>query len=321
MFYDLNVPYTPNDPEIPNTLAFLSELGYTTIALSHFISGKLPADLSPPPLPSNPPKSLTLLTRITITVSDPAQNQRLTPLSQQYSLIALRPVNEKCLTLACNSLDCDIISLDLSSRLPFHFKFKTLSAAVARGVRFEICYGPGVTGSGAEARRNLIGNAASLIRATRGRGIIISSEARRALVVRAPFDVVNLACVWGLTQEKGKEALCDESRKVVALAGMKRRSWRGIVDVVFGGEKPGKEEKDKKDKHSNKGKNVNMKDEGKGNGNGVKRKAEAEVESNDEPQAPLSKRELKRRAKRARLLESGADDNSMASSIPEGKIS
>ncbi|PGG97036.1 ribonuclease P/MRP protein subunit RPP1 [Blastomyces parvus] len=316
MFYDLNVPYAPNDPEISNTLAFLSELGYTTIALSQSVSGKLPADLSPPPLPANPPKSLSLLTRITVNVSDPSQNQRLTPLAQQYSLVALRPLNEKSLTLACNSLDCDIISLDLSSRLPFHFKFKTLAAAIARGVRLEICYGPGVTGSGAEARRNLIGNAASLIRATRGRGIIISSEAKRALGVRAPFDVVNLACVWGLTQERGKEALCDEARKVVALAGIKRSSWRGIVDVVHGGEKPVKEVKETKDKNGSRNKNRGKKDEG--NGNGVKRKADTETESNAESQAPLSKRELKRRAKRAKLQGSGADGNLTASPAPDG---
>ncbi|EEH46388.2 uncharacterized protein PADG_02486 [Paracoccidioides brasiliensis Pb18] len=317
MFYDLNVPYTPNDPEIANTLAFLSELGYATIALSQSISGKLPSDLSPPAPPPNLPKSLTLLSRITITVSDPSQNQRLTPLSQLYSLIALRPLNEKCLSLACNSLDCDIISLDLSSRLPFHFKFKTLSAAIVRGVRFEICYGPGVTGSGAEARRNLIGNAASLIRATRGRGIIISSEARRALGVRAPFDVVNLACVWGLTQERGKEALCDEARKVVALAGIKRRSWRGIVDVVYGGERQKEKERDGV---KNKDKSKCKRDEGTKNTNGVKRKADTETDSNAELQAPLSKREMKRRAKRAKLQGSGVD-TSTASPIAGGNKS
>src|SRR5699024_8112634 len=108
---------------------------------------------------------------------------------------------------------------------------------IGRGIRIEICYGPGITGSGLDARRNLIGNATSLIRATRGRGIIISSEAKRALGVRAPWDVVNLACVWGLSQERGKEAVSEEARKVVALAGMKRRSFRGVIDIVHGGEK------------------------------------------------------------------------------------
>ncbi|KAJ9205749.1 hypothetical protein DTO021D3_1339 [Paecilomyces variotii] len=238
MFYDMNVPYSPDDPEILHTLEFLAELGYTTVALSQTITGKIPPNATPPSPPANAPKSLTLLSRVNIPLADPSQNQRLTALAETYSLVAVRPTNEKSLLNACNNLDCDLISLDFSERLPFHFKFKTLASAISRGVRFEICYGPGVTGSGLEARRNLIGNAMALIRATRGRGIIISSEAKRALGVRAPWDVINLACVWGLSQERGKEAICEEARKVTALAKLKRSSWRGIVDVVHGGEKP-----------------------------------------------------------------------------------
>ncbi|GMF79288.1 unnamed protein product [Aspergillus oryzae] len=171
-----------------------------------------------------------------------------------------------------------------------------LSAAIARGIRFEICYGPGVTGSGADARRNLIGNAMSLIRATRGRGIIISSEARKALAVRAPWDVINLACVWGLSQERGKEAICEEARKTVALAKLKRTSWRGIIDVIDGGEKP----KPKTDKPASKQKGAASKQkdtpQSESNSDTLKRKASVE-----ETEKPLSKREMKRRAKKARL--------------------
>jgi ribonuclease P/MRP protein subunit RPP1 len=47
---------------------------------------------------------------------------------------------------------------------------------------------------------------------------------------------VNLVAVWGLNQERGKEAVCEESRKVVQLARMKRHSFRGVVDVTYGGE-------------------------------------------------------------------------------------
>jgi len=122
------------------------------VALSQTIAGKLPAALTPPTPPSNVPKSLTLLTRLNIALTDPSQNYRLANLAQSYSLIALRPANEKRLLNACNSMDCDLISLDLSVRLPYHFKMKTLAAAIAHGLRFEICYGPGVTGSGMEAR-------------------------------------------------------------------------------------------------------------------------------------------------------------------------
>ncbi|KAJ5818229.1 hypothetical protein N7474_003820 [Penicillium riverlandense] len=280
MFYDLNVPYSPDDPELSATLDFLAELGYTTVALSQTISGKLPPSLTPPPLPPNPPKSLRLLTRLNLTLSDPAQNQRLASLTGSYDLVALRPTNEKALLNACTSLECDVISLDLSVRLPFYFKFKMLSAAISRGVRLEICYGPGVTGSGLDARRNLIGNATALIRATRGRGIIVSSEARKALGLRGPWDVINLSCVWGLSQERGKEAICEEARKVTALAKLKRTSWRGIVDVVHGGEK-------KHDEAGQKQKNTAPSETGAEN---LKRKASLSSEVvAEETEKPLSK--------------------------------
>ncbi|KAJ5097618.1 hypothetical protein N7456_008339 [Penicillium angulare] len=305
MFYDLNVPYSPDDPEVPHTLNFLAELGYTTIALSQTINGKIPAVLAPPPSPPNPPKSLQLLTRLNLILTDPAQNQRLNNLTQSYDLIALRPTNEKALLNACTNLDCDIVSLDLSVRLPYHFKFKMLSAAVSRGVRLEICYGPGVTGSGVDARRNLIGNAMSLVRATRGRGIIVSSEARKALGLRAPWDVINLTCVWGLSQERGKEAICEEARKVTALAKLKRTSWRGIVDIVHGGEKVNVEKPAPTKKGGPNAKVSSDVDKGADN---LKRKASIGSEAvNEEAEKPLSKRELKRRAKKARLEAGEAD--------------
>lgn len=281
------------------------QVGYTTIALSHTITGKLPATITPPSLPPNPPKSLQLLTRLNLTLSDPAQNQRLNNLTQTYDLVALRPTNEKALLNACTNLECDIVSLDLSVRLPYHFKFKMLSAAVSRGVRLEICYGPGVTGSGIDARRNLIGNAMSLIRATRGRGIIVSSEARRALSLRAPWDVINLACVWGLSQERGKEAICEEARKVTALAKLKRTSWRGIVDVVHGGEKPTPVKPVQAQKSTEKPTESTEKNQSAEN---LKRKASIGSEVvTEEAEKPLSKREIKRRAKKARLDSRGAD--------------
>ncbi|KAL4872239.1 hypothetical protein BDV12DRAFT_162538 [Aspergillus spectabilis] len=310
MFYDLNVPYSPGDPEASATLSFLAELGYTTVALAQTITGKLPPNPTPPPLPSDIPKGLTVLTRLSLPLSDPAQNQRLTSIAQAYNLVALRPTNEKALLNACTNAECDIISLDLSVRHPYHFKFKMLSAAIARGIRFEICYGPGITGAGLEARRNLIGNAMALIRATRGRGIIVSSEARKALGVRAPFDVINLACVWGLSQELGKEAICAESRKATALAQLKRTSWRGIIDVVDGGQIPIR----KSITPAISGSDTGTKAAVESNGDNLKRKASPGSEQNAEGiEKSLSKREMKRRAKKARLEAAlGGSDISLA---------
>ena len=231
-FHDLNLLASNNENETTQAISFLHELGYTVIALSTSISGKLPPNPAPKPLPHVLP-AVTLLTRLTLTISDPSQNHRLASLQSSYDIIALRPIEEKSFTLACTSLECDLISLDLSQRLPFILRFKTISAALKRGIRFEICYSPGLIG-GSDARRHLISGATALIRATRGRGLILSSEARGALGCRAPWDIINLAAVWGLGQDRGKEAVCEEAGKVIRLAQMKRQSFRGVVQVIDG---------------------------------------------------------------------------------------
>ena len=279
--------------EIGSSETLTSTVGYNIVALNHIITGKLPAEITnaiPSPLPFNPPSSLTLLRRCTISLSDPAQNARLATLAAAYDLLALRPLTEKSLGQACHDLECDIISIDLSIRYPFYFKHKMVSDAVKRGIKFEICYAPGILAvDGGQARRNLISNATGLIRATRGHGLIISSEARKILAVRGPSDVVNLACVWGLGQERGMEAVGRESRNVVVQARLKRTGYRGVVDVLYGGEKPVAAPMTEEENQKSKG--------AKG-----KRKAVVlrdEVDDAPDPK-PISKREQKRRAKKAR---------------------
>ena len=145
---------------------------------------------------------------------------------------------------------------------------------------------------GGMARRNLIGNATELIRATRGKGIVISSEAKRALACRGPWDVINLAAVWGLGQERGREAVGRESRSVVVQAEMKRRSFRGVIDVVYGGERPKSNPTDPKKEKATTGvakekRKAGVMDDGaSGQADNLK---------------PVSKREQKRKAKIARL--------------------
>jgi ribonuclease P/MRP protein subunit RPP1 len=312
MFYDLNVSYpaTISPSELSHTLAFSAELGYNCVALTRALSGNVPTDPSGEAISlSLPnvtiPKSMDVLTRLTFTISDPSQNHRLPSLQPACNIVALRPTNEKALALCCQSLECDLISLDLGVRLPFILKFKTMAAALQRGIRFEICYSGGVLGGGTEARRNLISGATALIRATRGRGIIISSEAKTALGLRGPWDVVNIAAVWGLSQERGKEAVCEEARKVVQLARLKRESFRGVVDVVYGGDPP-------KQNLAEKGKTVMT--------NGLKRKAvdqDTEVPATaKDDQTRLSKTQMKKRAKRARQEAATAEPPPTNSEVP-----
>lgn len=239
----------------------------------------------PSKLPFNPPAKLRILRRCNLILSDPAQNHRLSALAGEYDLLALRPVNEKSLQQACGSLECDLISLDLTLRFEFNFKMKMLSQAVERGINFEICYAPGILTSDSNARRNLISNATQLIRALRGRGLILSSGATRAVGCRAPTDVINLAAVWGLGQERGKEGVAKLARNTAVAAQLKRTSFRGAVNVVCGGEKP------------NFAASVAKKDQSAGLN---KRKADAidgESSSAAPGAKPMSKREQKRQRK------------------------
>lgn len=121
-------------------------------------------------------------------------------------------------------------------------------AAVNRGILFEICYGQLLASSApdqARARAVFIGNVIEIVRATRGRGIILSSETKGGGggTLRAPADLANLFAVWGLSAEKGLEALGTNPRSVVVNEGLKRRSFRGVVDIVqVEGQIPGKKD-------------------------------------------------------------------------------
>lgn len=200
----------------------------------------IPSQTSPvtDALPFSKPPRMRILKRCNIFLTDAASNFRIPQLQQLYDIVAARPSDERTLQQACQSLDVDIISLDLSRKFESYFKFPMLGTAIARGIKIELCYSHGILSSDPNAKRFLITNATQLIRVTRGRGLIFSSEARSVLGIRAPSDIINLASVWGLGTEKGKDGLTKEPRSVVEFARLKRQSFKGVVDIVYGGEKP-----------------------------------------------------------------------------------
>lgn len=260
--FDLNIPWSPDATpgDLERLLAYTCHLGYKTVALNHLVSTPLPGTITNPlpPLPSTPPRHQsgpqppqrtstgaplpTVLHRATILLADPSHNHRLPSLASHYHLLALRPTTEKSFTAACLTIqDVPLISLDLSSRLPFPLRRKAISAAVSRGMVFEITYAQLFSSA---RRANFIGNVMSLVRATGGKGLVVSSGAGRAVEMRAPRDVVNLLAVWGLGTERGVEAFGAVPRSVVVNEGARRAGYRGVVEVVKAvpGPVPGKEE-------------------------------------------------------------------------------
>lgn len=164
---------------------------------------------------------------------------------QQYDLLSVTPTTETAFQHACITLSelkpfsIDIISLDLAAapRLPFYLKRSTVGAALANGVVFEITYGAAVantqdTPDVSAARRNLFAGARDLLRATNGKGVIISSSALDALGIRAPYDVMNLAALMGMTPNAAKDAISTTCQSLMIRAET-RQTFRGTVSKPY----------------------------------------------------------------------------------------
>ncbi|EXF82522.1 RNase P subunit p30 [Colletotrichum fioriniae PJ7] len=337
MLYDLNIPWSPtiSPADLDRTISFASSLGYTVLALNHTITPPILSQITNP-LPkfpqsqsttTSPPTGTmtpntsssssqqqpTILHRATVTLSDPSQNYRLPTLALAYDILAVRPTTEKAFQAACLSMsEPSLISLDLTQHFPFHFRPKPLMAAVARGVKFEVCYSQVLTTSSssssgggvgpppdARARATFISNFASLVRATKGRGIVVSSEARGALGLRAPNDVVNLLAVWGLGSERGTEALGVNPRGVVVNEGIKRSGFRGVVNVLeVGGRESDVKKNQQQGQQGKKGKKQQGGGAGAGGGGGGDKgnaqKRKTPDEGGDGAQPTISKRQAKK---------------------------
>jgi ribonuclease P/MRP protein subunit RPP1 len=145
-----------------------------------------------------------------------------------YDILAVQPQSERAFAFACNSLDVDIISLDLSKRLSYRFRPDLIKSALQRGVHFEILYAPLLREPG--SRRQMFANAQSLARETRGRGIIISSGARTAIELRGPYDIVNLATFLGLSEAQAYAGVGKNATTVIEHA-KKRKAFRGTLNI------------------------------------------------------------------------------------------
>lgn len=169
------------------------------------------------------------VTRLTVVLESSADAQLLNAGSdalQTYDVVAAVPCCQRSFELLSKDSDVDIISLPSGNRLPFTLNKKLTDAALARGAVFEITYTQALQSS--SARRYLIGNTRSLVRLTRGRGIILSSGAESAHNTRSPHDVANLGQLLGLTQEQSLRAVSDTPLAVLRRAEARKYRFRGL---------------------------------------------------------------------------------------------
>ena len=76
--------------------------------------------------------------------------------------------------------------------------------------------------------RNMISGAREILRATNARGVIFTSGAQQALGLRAPYDVMNLAAVMGMSAGAAKEALSSACHSL-CLRAQTRQTFRGVI--------------------------------------------------------------------------------------------
>jgi len=231
--FDLGLLYDQKNPDsVLDTLNAAVQLGYDCVAFNQTVPGKLS-----PQHANKFPRSDTSkinylsqlrlegerqtfrqLSRITVCIDDPSQIHSLNsdPVLRSYDILALRPSTEDLLQRCCKDCQFEIVSLDLSQKQTFLLKPPMVSLAIQRGIMFEISYSPAL--QDINLRRYLIKNATGLVRATRGRNIIITSQALGAMDIRGPYDVANLASLFGLETAAAKESLSKNCREVLVLA-------------------------------------------------------------------------------------------------------
>lgn len=236
-----------NDPrETEKLICKAFQLGYETIAIGstcELVTAKGKKDkqkpLCLPPfkwtelptikkmMESN--RRLQIYSRVTIVLEENSQLHQLTSSDiTAYDILALRPTTEKLFQQCCSSLEADIISLDITSKLSFYLKLPQVKQAIERGFHFEIAYSPAIR-SATTQRKNLISNALEISRVSNGKNVIFSSEAEKPVDLRGPYDVTNLGVLFGLKEEQSKAAVSKNIRAMLFHAESRRYSAKSTI--------------------------------------------------------------------------------------------
>uniref|UniRef100_K3X2D8 Uncharacterized protein n=1 Tax=Globisporangium ultimum (strain ATCC 200006 / CBS 805.95 / DAOM BR144) TaxID=431595 RepID=K3X2D8_GLOUD len=168
------------------------------------------------------------LKRITLKVEDMngALALNTSTVIKSYDIVAAEATSAKVFQFLCEQADVDIITFDVTNRLSFQIKRPWVDAAIKRSIYFEITYTPCLGDSA--GRRYFFSNASNLVRLTGGKHLLLSSGATRDILLRSPYDVINVGILVGLTYGQALDAISTSCLDVIAHADKRR----GKVDVV-----------------------------------------------------------------------------------------
>lgn len=147
-----------------------------------------------------------------------------------YDIVAVQPASEKLLLSAIQSTEIDLITFDVTKRLTYRIRTPVARQALDNGIMFEICIGNSLMDP--QTRKTAISNAKRIVEATKGKNIIISSGTADCLLLRGPYDLINLASFFGLSPSDARKCVLNNPRELV-LHALTRKTHRGVVDMTL----------------------------------------------------------------------------------------
>ncbi|XP_035989092.1 ribonuclease P protein subunit p30 isoform X3 [Fundulus heteroclitus] len=237
VFMDLNVLFCADRNRMKSLIETAAHLGFSTVAINYVFEPKAKKQEVPSPMPISEligklpmvqghSCPIRVLNRLTVVMSEASHFRPNASEYRPFDLLAVQPTTEKLFHAACMLCDVDIICILVTERLPFFFKRAPINGSIDRGVVFEVSYASALRDI--TMRRYTITNAVCLMESCKGKNVILSSAAEKALELRGPYDIVNLGLLFGLSDTDSKEAVTSTCRAVL-LHAEARKTASGIV--------------------------------------------------------------------------------------------
>lgn len=178
-----------------------------------------------------------ILTRLTIMISDNdfLIHYNKSEIVKNYDLLAIIPKTAQCLiSLLKSSFRFDILSYtpDLIYS-GVKWQRKLYNECIEKFIHFELMYAPAIVDR--EDRRKTIGLSHSYQSIGKSKKIFFSSSATKPIELRSPSDVANLAFIFGMNENQGKDAVKKHCLDIYKAAlGRKLGVYRVRVEKIQG---------------------------------------------------------------------------------------
>ncbi|KAF5305701.1 hypothetical protein FQA39_LY09190 [Lamprigera yunnana] len=125
-------------------------------------------------------------------------------------------------------MDIDIFTFNPSIKASYKIQRKLYMQLLEKNTYLELMYAPAVEDS---TKRKIIISTAHLYHSYgKSRNIIISSAMTDKLLLRNPYDIINLGLLFGLSQGQAKDAVQNNGRKLY-IRSMGRRMGKTVMLV------------------------------------------------------------------------------------------